>query len=120
MLGRNPTGVGSIPTSPIKQHKERRVMEIITNNVPRLLIDGYDLTEEERKKFDYDVDEVAFFRYKGEVYDLGDFDAASSINGLKEWDGYMAQAFYFGLVIKWVREDGRMDYDRVIVGRYCT
>lgn len=49
---------------------------VITNNVPRDVIYGDELTETERAEFDYigddDMPSRAFVRYKGELYDLDD------------------------------------------------
>lgn len=98
-------------------------MEITTNNVPRDVIEAHELTLKERIEFDYidwnkvekGEENASFFRYKGELHDLGEFMSASNIVGLQNWDGYRSDAFYFGLVVKYVE-----DFERVIVGRYCT
>lgn len=104
-------------------------MEIITNNVPRLLIDAYQLSEKERKEFDYldwqaiDAGEesATFFRYKGRLFDLGGFMRDYGITkdaGLPEhlshWDGYSADTFFSAYVVRYV------DEDYVVVGRVLT
>lgn len=92
-------------------------MEIITNNVPRDLICWHDLTPEEREDFDYIEDKYderlspRLFRYKGEVYDLHEFELAS--DSLKGWDGYQADTYFSGVLVKYTK-----DYYQIIAGRY--
>lgn len=96
-------------------------MKIRTNNVPRELIDGINLTPAEREEFDYHKwpaidrgDESAeFFRYRGQLYDLSQFLRAPG--GLDGWDGYSADSFSSGLVARYVN-----DGERVIVGTYLA
>jgi hypothetical protein len=98
--------------------------EIKTNNVPRAIIYGYELTENERSEFDYIKwdDESAvteeFFRYKKELYHLGDIETTLGYPAFKDsgWDGIITQAFYFGILVKYAGEDN----DQVIVGRYSS
>lgn len=100
---------------------------IRTNNVPRWTIDHWDLTEKEAKEFDYlEPDEGLFFRYKGNVYDLGEFfritPPGSKRNHPTEcqepafqgWDGYQSDSFFHGLLVKFVDNDT----DKIIVGEY--
>lgn len=97
--------------------------QIKTNHVPRDLIYGYELSEKERKEFDYLKDEESderldthqFFRYKGEVYDPSDFMRATDIADLKGWDGYASDSYFSGTVIKYVDA-----FERVIVGTYFS
>lgn len=103
------------------------MIRVITNNVPRLLIDGYDLTPRERGEFDYidwtgidaGSESATFFRYRGQLYDLGEFMANLRETGgtrqtgdLAGWDGYMSDTFFSAIVVKFVPGDD----DRVIVG----
>lgn len=91
---------------------------IITNHVPRLMIDAYELTAVERKEFDYiDWDRVdegeisgSFVRYKGWIYDLGDMMPAP-IDG---WDAIVNETFFSGALFRYAPNDN----DRVICGRY--
>ena len=92
---------------------------IITNNVPRDIVYGHELTPKEREDFDYytpkELNEATFFRYKGEVYDLGEFmrwnnPASPTRNG---WDGYRGDSFFSGLVVRYTD-----DFERVVVGLY--
>ena len=103
-------------------------VEIRTNNVPRLILDAYQLTQKERQEFDYlnwdaienGEDGCSFFRYKGNLYDLGD---AMRINPkelpadsfLKGWDGYYGEAYFSGVLVKYAE-----DSDYVIVGHYFS
>ena len=91
-------------------------MEIRTNNKPRFTVNGYDLTPKEKQEFDYlkDVDAGLFFRYKGNVYDIGEFMRCESAE-LKAWHGYSSDSFFSGVLIKFV-DDG----DSVIVGQYFS
>ena len=95
-------------------------LKIITNNVPRDLIYGFELSEDERKDFDYYTEEqlatAQFFRYKGEVYGPGEFMANDSIVAFnKKWDGYQSDTFFSGILIRWCN-----DYESVVVGRYMS
>jgi hypothetical protein len=93
--------------------------KIKTNNVPRNLLYGYELSKKERKEFDYIdaeyFDGHGFFRYKGEVYDPSDFMRATDIADLKGWDGYASDSYFSGIVIKYVD-----NFERVIVGTYTS
>jgi hypothetical protein len=97
---------------------------ITTNWQARDLIDASELTEEEREEFDYldwdkierGEDSASFFRYKGTLYDLGEFQRVPTVSdGLYQgWDGYQSDTYFSGLLIK-LTDDG----EGVIVGRYC-
>ena len=86
-----------------------------TNNVPRAIFSGDDLTDKEKADFDYyapdELGDALFFRYKGNVYDVGEFLFAPE--ALKPWDGYSSSTYFSGIVIKC---DARME--NVIVGVY--
>lgn len=99
-------------------------MKIITNNQPRYTLDSFELTKDERKEFDYldweAIDKgdasAALFRYKGNLYDLGEFSLVESDNKeMKGWHGYSASSYFSGIVVKY-------DYnqDSIIVGRYYS
>jgi hypothetical protein len=96
-------------------------MTITTNNVPRPVIDAYELTAKEREQFDYlnwsaideGSDSASFFRYKGELHDLGEFErwdnpASPTREG---WDGFRSDSYFSALVVRYV-EDG----EAVVVG----
>jgi len=92
-------------------------LRIVTNNVPRDLIDDFELTPEERLEFDYinwkaierGEDSRQFFRYKGELYDLSDIER-SLIEG---WDGQVSESFFSGILVRFGE-----DHESIIVGRY--
>jgi len=100
-------------------------MTIKTNNVPRDVLFWYELTDAERAEFDYLDSEVAqsdasFFRYRGVVYDLGEFSRIDKTvaphpqrQGWEAWDGYMSDSFFSGILIRYVE-----DCDRVIIATY--
>ena len=88
---------------------------IKTNNVPRDVLTGAELDDKEKAEFDYyTIDELhyaSFFRYKGNVYDIGEFLLPPE--SLKQWDGYFSTSYSTGIVIRYA--DG---FESVIVGGY--
>ena len=91
-------------------------MNIKTNHQFRDILNSHDLTPKELKEFNYlDEDEGSFFRYKGQVYDLGEFMAWANPNTptKKEWDSFRSDSYFSGLVVKY--SEG---YDAVKVGFY--
>src|SRR5690606_15213267 len=105
---------------------------IITNNQPRDLISWYDLTEKEQADFDYVEDgQFSGFRYKGQVYDLGEFvrilSRSQQNNGyynsfahtcddgdvMLQWSGVQSETYFSGVLVKYTS-----DFESVIVGRY--
>lgn len=85
-------------------------LTITTNNVPRDLLTGADLTDAELAEFDWLDDaesDGGFFRYRGTVYNLSDFERTS----LKGWDGISHDSYFSGVVVRLVD-----DNERVIVG----
>lgn len=137
---------------------------VITNHVPRDIIDAWNLTPAEREQFDYidwstlkRMDELReecqearrlgrdpqrqlceivdlqddcqmpdgqFFRYKGRLYDIGEFSTTSVLpefNPLYKWDAYHNDSFFSGILIRYPRESwGDIDSDHIIVGRFCA
>ena len=94
-------------------------MEIRTNNIPRDLIEEYQLSEKEREEFDYldwaaiddGRDSATFFKYKGRLYDLGEF--VRTPESLKPWDGMAGDSAFSGVLIRLVD-------DQIIVGQYFS
>lgn len=94
---------------------------IITNNKPRHIIYGYELTDKQAAEFDYlDADELqqhSFFIYKGDVYDLGEFmrvtDTMANCHGFGDWDGFYSDSFFSGVLIKYAE-----GMESIIVARY--
>ena len=87
-------------------------MKIKTNNQPRDILTWYDLTPAEQKEFDYfdPVNIGNFFRYKGNVYDIGE---AMRIEGIEDWQGCYSETAFSGVLIK-ISSDG----ETIIVGQY--
>lgn len=105
-------------------------MRVITNNVPRDIIDGWSLSATERSEFDYidwaGVDEgtesASFFRYHGSLYDLGEFSRDYGITRdaglpahLAAWDGYMSETAFSAVVVRYAN-----DFESVVVGRVLS
>lgn len=101
-------------------------LTVITNNVPRSILDGCQLTEKEQAEFDYPdwsaiaegSDSASFFRYRGEIYDLAEFMTTSGMpqfSPLAKWHGYHSDTFFSGIVVRYAE-----DCDYVIVGRFYS
>ena len=92
-------------------------MNVKTNNVPRHVLYGCELSPEEKKQYDYlsddELDCACFFRYKGRLYDLGEFCCCPG--ALKPWHGYFSYTFSSGIVVKYVSYS-----EQVIVGTYYS
>lgn len=109
-------------------------MTIITNNKPRPIIDGWNLTPKERAEFDYinwkaieeGNDSASFFRYKGSLYDLSDgFEMPTTLRDdhpFREWDGYQSDSFFSGILIRYPRDPdtAESDFESIVVGRYYS
>jgi len=102
-------------------------IRIISNNQPRPVLDWWELSDKELEPFDY-IDwlavhhaghSVTFCRYRGVVYDLAEFMTTRLLpedNPLRDWDGYMSDSFFSGIVVRHVPSE----YDNVIVGRFIA
>lgn len=79
-------------------------MKIVCNNQPRKVIYGYELSNKERREFDYlsseDLDTREFVRYKRCLYDTGEFVRVT--NSVTNWDGYFSETFFSGVLIKYI------------------
>ena len=105
---------------------------IITNNVPRDIVESWELTPAERAEFDYlDWDKLAagedsrsFFRYRGEIYDLGDFGEGTFPYD-RRWS-YQSDSFFSGVLVRCApnpddpTNPDSIDDERVICGRYYS
>ncbi len=117
------------------------VVRVRTNNIPRDVINAWELSAEERAEFDYldwpaiddGRDSRDFFRYRGQLYDLGDFlriippgserrhPTECDSRQFQGWDGYQSDSYFSGLLIRWARDErGEPDFERVIVGLYTS
>ena len=92
-------------------------MKVITNNKPRQLIYGYELTDKQKQDFDYidDIDSHNFVKYKGMIFDIGEFIRVENNDSLKGWDGYSSDSFFSGTLIKYAE-----DMESVIMGWYYS
>ena len=98
---------------------------IITNHVPRDILDAYELTPRERKEFEYldwpaierGEDSASFFRYKGTLYDLGDIPTvgwhAIDDDPFAGWHGVLSDSFFSGILVRY-----GVDHETVVVGRF--
>lgn len=100
---------------------------ITTNSHPRDVIEAWELSESERAQFDYlDWEAIergdglaAFFRYRGDLYSLGEFLTTSRDFGgprfdeFRAWDGYMPDTYWSGMLVRYAE-----DFERVIVARF--
>jgi len=85
----------------------------ITNHVPRPVLGWLDLTTKERAEFDYlDTEDkqwgAQFARYRGNVYDLGEFQRYED----DYWHGIATDSYFSATVM---RLEGECDY--VVMGR---
>lgn len=92
-------------------------MEIRTNNIPRNLKYGYEMPEKFKADFDYipedEFNNHAFFEYKKQWYDLGEFIRTSAtIPELKAWQGYSSDSAFSGVVVRLINND------KIIVGKF--
>ena len=99
-----------------------------TNNHKRPVLNRWDLTAKESAEFDYLAeDEGQFFRFKGNVYDLGEFSRITApgserlhpmecqAQAFQGWDGYAGDSFFSGVLVKYADE-----FESVIVGQYFS
>lgn len=115
------------------------MINIVTNNVPRDVISGYEMDPKILKKeFDIDIEGInddqigdlcsmEFVKFRGVWYDLQDFITTRPgpwNHGLpeefREWDGYSSDSFFSGILLKYAREDDRIDHERVVLGTYYS
>lgn len=89
---------------------------VVTNHHPRPVLDWHDLTDEERDDLGYDGDGNTFFRYRGSIYDLNEFEAAPDRIKALGWDGHQTQSYFDTVAVRWFDEDGNyLGYDEVVV-----
>ena len=97
-------------------------MKIKTNHRYRDILHSHDLTARELADFDYleDQDSALFFRYKGQVYDLGEFMRIDRTrecppDGFESWHGYQSDSFFSGLLVRY-----SPDYEQILVAQYIN
>jgi len=92
-------------------------LKITSNYHEREVVCGFELTEEEKEKFDWatpeEIEEMLFFRYKGNIYSLGEFTRFPSGMFPDYWHGYASDSFFSGILVHFTD-----DNDFVVVGWY--
>jgi len=101
---------------------------IRTNNHKRQVLNRWELTAKESAEFDYLAeDEGQFFRFKGTVYDLGEFSRITAPGSARShpmecqapefhgWDSYLSDSYFSGVLIKFA-----VDFESVIVAQYFS
>ena len=99
-------------------------IEIRTNSRQRDVVLGHDLTEAERKEFEYLDWSVPdgngwtrdFARYRGQLYDLGDTEGIPQF--APGWDQYVSDSFFSGVLFRYPREGEELDPDHIICATY--
>jgi len=104
------------------------MLTIRTNHKPRPVLSRWELTPRESADFDYLADdEGSFFRYRGQVYDLGEFcrvipqgstrchPTECDNPAFSGWHGYSSDSFFSGMLVKYADE-----CEPVIVGVYTS
>ena len=91
-------------------------MKIITNNKPRQLVYGYELTSAQKSDFDYLEDEIdgeRFVQYQGMIIHIGEFVRTSdnSEESKAGWQGVHALNAFCGVLVKLIGNG------RVVVGK---
>lgn len=116
-------------------------IRIYTNNVPRDVINAWELTPAERAEFDYldwgaidsGSESAEFIRYRGQLHDLSEFSRIIPPGSARfhtmecdsrdfiGWDGYLSDSYFSGLLIRWERDErGNINGERVIVALYTS
>lgn len=94
-------------------------MKVVTNRVPRDLVHGCELNEKERAEFDFltseEIDCDLFFRYRGQVYYLGNFMRQEIEASGITWHGAQGDHYFAGTLVHICD-----DHEHVIVGRYYS
>jgi hypothetical protein len=98
---------------------------IRTNNVPRHVVYGYELTAKERAEFDYlsedELMERSFVRYRGWTYDLGDVESVRSAHfpvdhPLERYHGFVSDSFFSGVAFRY----SGSDFESVVCATYIV
>jgi hypothetical protein len=104
-------------------------IKITTNNVPRDVLSGHDLTAAERAEIGYrdwsepdgDGWDGSYVRFKGCTYDLGGEveRVPDGMFGGEQWDGYKPESFFSGVLFRYERDErGAIDGERIICASY--
>lgn len=93
-------------------------MQIISNGVARDMIPFYALPLAVQGQVSQNYENAEHFdwvRYKGDWYCMEDFCRVGRDSPLSEWDGYLPDTYFSGVLVRFV-DDG----ERVIFGRYYS
>lgn len=98
-----------------REFAKQKDVTIRGNDTPRDTLYWYELTEQEQKEFDYlteqDAQEYAtFFRYRDNVYHLGDIMRVESYapEYLQGFDGFNSDTFFGGIGIRYTEDSERV------------
>lgn len=91
-----------------------------TNRIPRNLYSMCELDETVRGEFDYitkdDYPTARLFKYRGEWYDLGEFERAGHDMSAMGFDGIQTESYFSAVVVSYFESDGYELEDQIIVG----
>jgi hypothetical protein len=83
-------------------------LKVTSNYKPREALCWHDLTDKEKKKFDYldseeKQSEASFFRYRKWVYDMGEFMLIPHGSELHDrgWQGFASDTYFSGVCFKY-------------------
>lgn len=93
------------------------MLEIITNNQPRNLLYGSELTDKQKEDFDYidDIDSHDFISYKGHIYDPSEFMRTEEKGDFAAWQGYSSDSAFSGVLLRYTE-----DQEQVIMATYYS
>ena len=88
---------------------EKDGLKIFGNNHNVPIIYGYELSDKEKKEFDFlegeELENSEFFRFKNWTYYLGDFMRLSNNSPFEEcpikFDGHSSDTFFSGILVKY-------------------
>lgn len=97
------------------------MMEIVTNNQSRVLLDWEELSSAEQAEYPVEQQyrRVDYTRFKGRVYCVDEFVTTTTLpqdHPFRKWDGYSADSAFSGVLIRYDKHD----YDRVVLARYYS
>lgn len=96
---------------------------VVTNHHHRPVLYWSDLTPKEREWFDYITDRTpnpedvteSFFRYRGEVYDLTEFEVAPDSIRALGFDAHQTSSYFDAVAVRYFDEDGNYHGDESVV-----
>jgi len=102
-------------------------LKIRTNNVPRPLLQGYEIPESElADQFDYlseqEQEDRRFFKYQGIYYSLDQFMKYTAEEGpFKGWEASAGDSPFSGVLIRFPRDEWNcIESDQIICGYYTS